>query len=333
MRIFDHPHAKWLADHEAVVSHASLGGEALDVGVLGRGDDPIDHGVEEMHLNGDPRPDRWVHPFGQTQHGATKCGTVVRHVITAHDRRRRDALRKAERQRFEDETGHGPGSAWRGDVMLDIGVVKVKFACGRDMAIALFGHRHGDEPDRWISGSIEGSMQRQAVRIVGLIEHGNMGELGADQTARHGPVCTQFTAKQPRLSPEHIRQIRRPQVDADNAPIAELQRQRVIGPLSLMAAMEGAVAKVEDAGFQGRAIISRPLHRVGQLRRCEGRETFGGVSIHAGQPQFQTKKSGITFPPADVKWCPSRGSRGLKHPAGGRFRRKAGKPKKPSALD
>ncbi len=76
-----------------------------------------------------------------------------------------------------------------------------------------------------------------------------------------------------------------------------------------MAAMEGAVAQMQDAGPEPRAVVARPLHRRGRCsavaaeRRSAARRDSRLISPI--QSKFQTVQSGIAFPIEPVKSAPS----------------------------
>ena len=144
---FDHPLPERLADGNGGIAVAEPLLDAVEVILRHRRRDAVDHGRREGGIaaiqSAKPLPRR----SAKVRTTVFEDHAVGRNVVAGEQRQRLAMRCPAPLQRPRQKAGHAARCLRVGEIVDDVGMAKVELPARRDMAIALFGHRHRHQID------------------------------------------------------------------------------------------------------------------------------------------------------------------------------------------
>ncbi|MNY03518.1 hypothetical protein D3C86_1361430 [compost metagenome] len=267
--VLDHPLGEGLGLDHALIFHPETGAQTGHVVRNGGRHDPVDHGLGEGSLGLDP--------LGQSRVNAPRHGddaradalAVVRNIIAADDREGLQPRRLSRRQRRDDEARRGARRGDVGQIGRHVRVVQQQVAGRRIEAIALLGHRQGDDVDVGVShGGDQGG---------GVFRPHQNAATGAD----HSQVLLRPVAHdqgvETVLRVQLVAHARRAQRGPEDAPAQVATLQRIVEHHRLVGAVKGADAQMDHAGFHCGAVVAGYGDLGGQA--LQGRVIQAGHSL------------------------------------------------------
>src|SRR5690606_4001623 len=157
------------------------------------------------------------------------------------------AGRVPARQALDEVADNADGRGRIGEVGGNRRMAAIEAAGDRIEAIGLFRHRDRHDPD--------GRIDEEGEKFIAILDRRNALDDRTDKLRALTGAAAGDNRVEVILGAQIADDVERTQADADNAPVAELMRQRRIVVDRLVGAMEGTKPDMQDAGLEGYPVI------------------------------------------------------------------------------
>ena len=247
--ILDHPLGEGLRHHRPCVRDAEPRRDPRAVFIARGGHNTVDHSRGAGGVIRHPAPEVSIPQLGEPRQHALHSHAVGGEIVAAEDCEGLEARRAPRRQRRRQKSDGRDRRAGMREVVPDIGIILIQHIARRVVAVTFL--RHGERDDFNIRVEHRGNERRRIFRRHQHIAY------GADDPQPLAALIPRREAVEPVLRIERVARLRRAQARGADPPAEIARRQRRLGVMGLMRAVEGPDAEMHDAGFQRGPVVAR----------------------------------------------------------------------------